>query len=60
MNQQANKKKTYHITTADLPLSCPSKNMNTWNSHPKVYLELDSSGKATCQYCGAEYVLESK
>ncbi len=60
MNQQANTKKTYQVSRADLPLSCPSKNMQTWNSHPKVYLELDSSGKAECQYCGAEYILDSK
>jgi uncharacterized Zn-finger protein len=60
MNQQANKKKTYQVTQADFPLSCPTKSMQTWNSHPKVYLELDSSGKAICQYCGAVYILESK
>lgn len=59
MNQQANKKKTYHINPVDLPISCPGKEMQTWNSHPKVYLEFDKSGIAVCQYCGTEYLLES-
>jgi len=26
--------------------------------HPKIYLNLLPSGKATCPYCGIEYVLQ--
>ncbi len=54
----ANDQKVYHISTNDLPISCPTKEMSTWNSHPKVYLEM-KNGEATCQYCGAQFVLDA-
>ena len=47
----------YEITKADLPLSCPTKNMRLWDSHPRVYLPIEKTGKETCPYCGAEFVL---
>ncbi|MEZ5574346.1 MAG: hypothetical protein R3F44_01400 [Candidatus Competibacteraceae bacterium] len=28
-----------------------------WNSHPKVYLPLEATGKAKRPYCGADFVL---
>lgn len=49
--------KVYKITTEDLPLSCPMKNMPLWNAHPKVYLSIEKTGTAKCGYCGAEFVL---
>ena len=38
---------------------CPSAkaDMTLWNTHPKVYLDVASSGKAKCPYCGTEYKL---
>ena len=56
---QPNEKNHYDITEADLPLHCPMNGMSLWNSHPKVYLSLDESGKAKCPYCGADYTLKS-
>jgi len=63
MNQSVSEKTTnnqniQHISHADLPLSCPNKGSETWNAHPKVYLDLDASGQAQCPYCGARYVLD--
>ncbi|HFD80530.1 MAG TPA: zinc-finger domain-containing protein [Gammaproteobacteria bacterium] len=55
---QANARKHYDITRADLPLCCPMKNMSLWDSHPRVYLALDDNGRALCPYCSAEYVLK--
>ncbi|PWV62510.1 zinc-finger domain-containing protein [Plasticicumulans acidivorans] len=55
---QANAKKTYEVTRKDLPLSCPMPGMAIWNSHPKVYLEIEVKGHAKCPYCGAEYILK--
>lgn len=49
--------KKYHVTTKDLPLSCPMPNMTLWNAHPRVYLPIEKTGKASCPYCGASYVL---
>lgn len=54
------KQKTYQVSEKDLPLSCPRKEENTNGSHPKIYLKLDDSGEATCQYCGSNYVLTNK
>lgn len=53
----ANTKNTYHVTQRDLPLSCPMPQMELWNSHPRVFLPIEDTGKAKCPYCGAEYIL---
>lgn len=34
--------------------------MALWNSHPRVYLPIEKTGRAKCPYCGAEYVLEDE
>ena len=40
---------------------CPSDkaDMKLWNSHPKVYLDVASTGQAKCPYCGTEYTLKA-
>jgi uncharacterized Zn-finger protein len=40
---------------------CPSDkaDMKLWNTHPKVYLDVASSGVAKCPYCGTEYKLKA-
>jgi uncharacterized Zn-finger protein len=48
----------YDITYADLPLSCPSRNVRVWDAHPRVYLPIEELGKVVCPYCGAQYVLK--
>lgn len=53
----ASEQKLYQVTHKDLPLSCPMPNMILWNSHPRVYLPIEKTGKATCPYCGACYIL---
>jgi len=55
----ANTQNRYEVTAADLPLSCPMPGMSLWNSHPKVYLPIESTGEAVCPYCGAHYVLKA-
>ena len=56
----ANSQNHYEITKNDLPLSCPMPNMSVWNSHPKVFLAIESNedNTAKCPYCGAEYFLK--
>lgn len=56
----ANREKIYHVKRTDLPVSCPTKEMYSWNSHPKVFLELEKHGEATCPYCGAKYILDEE
>jgi uncharacterized Zn-finger protein len=31
--------------------------MKLWNSHPRVYLPVEVTGRAQCPYCGAVYTL---
>jgi len=47
----------YDIHHSDLPLSCPTADMATWDAHPKVYLDIEAKGEVNCPYCGAVYVL---
>ena len=42
----------------DLPAHCPNPSMTSWNSHPRVFLELDAHGAAKCPYCGTLYQLK--
>jgi uncharacterized Zn-finger protein len=55
---QADAQHQYTVTLADLPLSCPMPGMSLWNSHPRVYLAIETPGWAKCPYCGAEYTLD--
>jgi len=56
---QANAENKYEVTDADLPVHCPMDGMTLWNSHPKVYLPIEKTGKSKCPYCGAEFHLKS-
>lgn len=40
---------------------CPSPkaDMQVWNSHPKVYLDVARTGNAKCPYCGTVYQLKA-
>jgi uncharacterized Zn-finger protein len=53
----ANASKTYEVEVSDLPLSCPTREMTLWNSHPRVFLPIEQTGSAKCPYCGAEFTL---
>jgi uncharacterized Zn-finger protein len=54
----ANAETRYEVSRKDLPLSCPLPSMSLWNSHPKVYLEIEQTGEVKCPYCGADFVLK--
>lgn len=56
---QACTKRTYEITRAELPLSCPTKDMRVWDAHPRVYLPIEKTGRAVCPYCEAEFILKN-
>ena len=55
--QPPNSQRYYEIDRKDLPLHCPLPEMSLWNSHPRVYLPIEETGKAKCPYCGADFVL---
>lgn len=54
---EANAERQYQVTRADLPLSCPTPAMRLWNSHPRIYLPIEVTGRAQCPYCGAVFTL---
>ena len=37
----------------------PKADMQLWNSHPKVYLDVARTGEARCPYCGTVYRLKA-
>ena len=53
----ANAENSYRVGPDDLPLHCPLHGMYLWNSHPKVYLQIEATGESKCPYCGAAYEL---
>lgn len=55
-----NAENQYEVTAKDLPLSCPLPSMSLWNSHPKVYLDIEETGTVKCPYCGADFVLKDE
>ncbi len=53
-----NKENKYSVAKSELPLHCPMDGMSLWNSHPRVYIQM-KDGQGKCQYCGADYTVES-
>jgi uncharacterized Zn-finger protein len=47
------------IQLTDLPLYCPTKEMTLWNTHPRVFLEIEATGKVICPYCGTHFILDT-
>lgn len=57
--RQPSAARQYEVSEKDLPLHCPVNSMTLWNSHPKVYLPIEETGRAKCPYCGTEYILKT-
>jgi len=55
-----NSQSTCTVTRAMLPLHCPTQEMSLWNSHPRIFLPIEETGKARCPYCGTEFILENE
>ena len=45
------------VEAKDLPVFCPNPRMPLWSSHPRVFLDIEETGKALCPYCGTRYRL---
>lgn len=55
--ETASAQREYEVRRANLPLSCPMPEQKLWNAHPRVYLPIEETGKASCPYCSARYRL---
>jgi len=40
-------------------VACPNPKMALWSSHPKVYIDVASTGEGCCSYCGTVYRLKA-
>ena len=38
---------------------CPNPKMPLWSSHPKVFIDVVSTGEGRCPYCGTVYRLRA-
>ncbi len=38
---------------------CPSPKMPLWSNHPKVYIDVATTGEGRCPYCGTVYRLKA-
>jgi uncharacterized Zn-finger protein len=38
---------------------CPNPKMTLWNQHPRVYIEISTTGEGSCPYCGTLYRLKA-
>jgi uncharacterized Zn-finger protein len=50
--------KCVEITDKDLPLHCPLPTQKLWNTHPRVYLPIETTCESRCPYCGTLYKLQ--
>jgi uncharacterized Zn-finger protein len=44
----------------DLPLHCPTPAMMLWNTHPRVFLDIERTGQAMCPYCGTRFTYKGE
>jgi len=56
-------KNTVELVAKDLQpngaIFCPNPKMPLWSGHPKVFLDVGSTGAAKCPYCGTLYRLKA-
>ena len=49
------------VTAEDLQgpgvVFCPNPKMALWNAHPRVFIDVASTGQGKCPYCGTLYRL---
>lgn len=38
---------------------CPNPRMALWSNHPKVFIDVATSGEGKCPYCGTVYRLKA-
>ena len=38
---------------------CPNPKMALWSNHPKVFIDVATTGEGKCPYCGAVYRLKA-
>ena len=54
---------TVEVTASDLQgpgvVFCPNPKMPLWSGHPRVFLDVATTGESSCPYCGTVYRLKA-
>jgi uncharacterized Zn-finger protein len=62
-NSDPNKSAVVELTAAELQgpgvVFCPNPKMHLWSNHPRVFIDVASTGSGKCPYCGTEYRLKA-
>jgi uncharacterized Zn-finger protein len=52
---------TVEVTAQDLQgpgvVFCPNPKMALWSNHPRVFIDVATTGEGSCPYCGTRYHL---
>jgi uncharacterized Zn-finger protein len=56
-------KSLVELSAADLVgpgvVFCPNPKMPLWSNHPKVFIDVATTGEGRCAYCGTVYRLKA-
>jgi uncharacterized Zn-finger protein len=54
---------TVDLAAADLQgpgvVFCPNPKMPLWSNHPRIFIDVATSGEGRCPYCGTLYRLKA-
>ena len=54
---------TVEVTAKDMAgpgaVFCPSPKMPLWSGHPRVFIDVGTTGEGKCPYCGTVYKLKA-
>ena len=57
-NESASPSEAVHLQAKDLPAFCPNPQMVRWSGHPRVFIDVTTTGAGRCPYCGTHYVFD--
>ncbi|WP_290874488.1 zinc-finger domain-containing protein [Aquabacterium sp.] len=59
MSNAQTPKAVVEVTAADVQgpgvVFCPNPKMALWSTHPKVFIDVATTGEGKCPYCGTVY-----
>lgn len=62
-NTASKPKSVVEVTAADVQgpgvVFCPNPKMPLWSGHPRVFIDVASTGAGKCPYCGTVYKLDA-
>jgi len=50
---------TAHDVQGPGVVTCPNPKMSLWSEHPRVFIDVATTGQGKCPYCGTVYRLKA-